>query len=420
VTVNQVLGVAALLDGRHAGGLDQTGLSQKAGPVTSDLRLSASPVADGVGVPSGAADVLLGFDLLGAAAPASLRIADAGRTIAIVSTSVAPTGEMVVDVDAPPADAGAARAAIDAVTRAGENLYIDAQGICEELFGDATAANVLLVGAAWQAGALPLSLGAIEEAFRLNGVAVQRNLAAFAWGRACVAAPQLVPVPAGALAPPAPTAVRALVDAVAPEDGELRRTLELRAGDLLGWGGMRAVRGYLDAIASVRTAERERTGGSAVTEAVARGLHKLTAYKDEYEVARLHLEGLAALPPGARPTFHLHPPALRALGMKRKLELGPWFVPVFRALRRGRALRGTVLDPFGHTHVRRVERALPGEYLAHVNRALERLDSDTFELVLEVAALPDLVRGYEQIKLAGVERFRARAAELTAALDRSR
>ena len=419
VTVNQVLGVAALLDGRHAGGLDQTGLSQKAGPVTSDLRLSASPVADGVGVPSGAADVLLGFDLLGAASPASLRVADARRTIAIISTSLAPTGEMVVDVDAPPADAGAARAAIDAVTRAGENVYIDAQRTCEELFGDATAANVLLVGAAWQAGALPLSLGAIEEAFRLNGVAVERNLAAFAWGRVCVAAPQLVPAPAAPPVPPPPAAVRALVDALAPEDGELRRALELRTGDLLAWGGMRAARGYLDALARVRTAERERTGGTAVTEAVARGLHKLTAYKDEYEVARLHLEGLRALPPGARPTFHLHPPVLRALGMKRKLELGPWFVPAFRALRRGRVLRGSALDPFGHTHVRRVERALPGEYLAHVDHALARLGPETLELVLEVAALPELVRGYEQIKLAGVERFRARAAELAVALDRA-
>jgi indolepyruvate ferredoxin oxidoreductase len=103
--------------------------------------------------------------------------------------------------------------------------------------------------------------------------------------------------------------------------------------------------------------------------------------------------------------------------MRRKLEIGPWFVPVFRALRRGRVLRGTVLDPFGHTRVRRVERALPGEYLAHVGHAIERLEPETLELVLEVAALPELVRGYEQIKLDGVERFRARAAELAAALD---
>jgi indolepyruvate ferredoxin oxidoreductase len=211
--------------------------------------------------------------------------------------------------------------------------------------------------------------------------------------------------------------VRALVDAVAPDDGELRRSLELRAGDLLEWGGMRAARRYLDALARVRAAERERLEGTAVTEAVARGLHKLTAYKDEYEVARLHLEGLRALPPGARPTFHLHPPLLRALGMKRKLELGPWFVPAFRALRRGRVLRGRVLDPFGHTHVRRVERALPGEYLAHVEHALTRLEPRTLGQVLEVAGLPELVRGYEQIKLAGVERFRARAAELATALD---
>ena len=202
VTVNQVLAVAAMLDGRHAGGLDQTGLSQKAGPVTSDLRLSASPVADGAGVPSAAADVLLGFDLLGAAAPASLRVADPRRTIAIVSSSLAPTGEMVVDVDAPPPDAGAARAAIDAVTRAGaERVHRRAAHLRGALRRRDRRRTCCSWARPGRRGALPLSLGAIEEAFRLNGVAVERNLAAFAWGRACVAAPQIVPARAATPAP---------------------------------------------------------------------------------------------------------------------------------------------------------------------------------------------------------------------------
>jgi indolepyruvate ferredoxin oxidoreductase len=154
-----------------------------------------------------------------------------------------------------------------------------------------------------------------------------------------------------------------------------------------------------------------------VTEAVARGLHKLTAYKDEYEVARLHLDWLATLPAGSRPLIHLHPPFLRALGVERKLRFGRWFFPLLRLLRSGRSLRGTPFDPFGRTHVRRVERALPGEYMVLVDAALARLSPAALELALEVASLPELVRGYEEIKLAGVERFHARGAELAAALS---
>jgi indolepyruvate ferredoxin oxidoreductase len=154
-----------------------------------------------------------------------------------------------------------------------------------------------------------------------------------------------------------------------------------------------------------------------LTEAFARGLHKLTAYKDEYEVARLHLIGLRDLPDGSKASIHLHPPLLRALGLKRKLRLGAWFVPCLRVLERGRSLRGTPFDPFGYAHVRRVERELPGQYTGFVDRALESLSVDTLAVALEVAELPDLIRGYEQIKLDGVERFRARAVELLDQLD---
>jgi indolepyruvate ferredoxin oxidoreductase len=141
------------------------------------------------------------------------------------------------------------------------------------------------------------------------------------------------------------------------------------------------------------------------------------AYKDEYEVARLHLEGLADLPAGAQVRFHLHPPLLRALGMKRKLRLGRWFGPCFRLLRHGRLLRGTPFDPFGYAAVRRIERQLPGEYTALVAEAMQRLGPQTLPLILEAAGVPELVRGYEEIKLAGVERFRRRAEELRRELE---
>jgi indolepyruvate ferredoxin oxidoreductase len=419
VTVSHVLGVAALLDGRHVGGLDQTGLSQKAGGVISDLHITESPVEDSVTPPSASVDVLLVFDLIGAATAPILRVADRDLTVAIVSDHVTPTAQMVVDVDAPIPDAAAAHAAIDDVTRARDNVYLDATRIAERILGDATHANVVLLGAAWQRGTLPLTRDSLQTALRLNGVAVEANLAAFAWGRAWVAAPdhvhtalseQRMPVPRSALAVQ-------LAERVTPKNGALRGALEVRIDDLLGWGGVRTATSYAETIARVHAIETERIGGSSVlTEAVARGLHKLIAYKDEYEVARLHVEGLATLPPHAKLTFHLHPPLLRALGLRRKMKLGRWFVPVLRVLRHGRRLRGTPLDPFGHTRVRSVERALPGEYLTLVDLALPRLTAATLGLALEIAALPELVRGYEQIKLVGVERFRARAAELSAQL----
>ncbi|MBS1869569.1 MAG: indolepyruvate ferredoxin oxidoreductase family protein [Actinobacteria bacterium] len=425
VTVSQTLGMAALLDGLYASGLDQTGLSQKAGPVVSDLRLTRTPRDEGVTVPSAAADVLLGLDLLGAAGAASLRVADPQSTVAVVSESRAPTGRQAIDVHAPALDAGAARAAIEAATRADADVWLDARRIAETLVGDALHANVVVLGAALQRELLPVSRAALEEAFHLNGVAAERNLAALAWGRAWVADRDRVRAALGdgrdddAPAPLSPRP-RRLVERAAPEeDGELRRLLEVRVPDLIGWGGMRPATRYAETIAHVRAVEAERMpGSSALAEGVARGLHKLIAYKDEYEVARLHLEGLAALPAGAEVRFLLHPPLLRALGLRRKLSLGRWFVPAFRLLRRGRVLRGTPLDPFGATRVRRVERALPGEYLELVELALERLTPTTLPLALEIAALPELVRGYEQIKLAGVERFRTRGAELRERLEK--
>jgi indolepyruvate ferredoxin oxidoreductase len=162
----------------------------------------------------------------------------------------------------------------------------------------------------------------------------------------------------------------------------------------------------------------EIDGRTGVTEAVAVGLHKLMAYKDEYEVARLHLDPVerarivAEFGEGAKIRYKLHPPVFRALGLDKKLSLGPWFDPAFRALRRMKRLRGTKLDPFGMPKVRRVERALPGEYRELVERALASLEPRTYDAVVELCALPDVVRGYEDIKLRNVETFRDQAIRI--------
>ncbi len=373
VTVNQVLGMAALIDGLHVAGLDQTGLSQKGGPVVSDLRISSAPLAAAAKAPAGSIDLLLGFDLLGAAGDANLRAAAPDRTVAVVSTSAVPTGRMVTDPGERFPELTGELGRIDSVTRSRDNLYLDAQALSEQLFGDHMMANTLALGAAYQRGLLPVSGAAIERAIELNGAAVEKNLAAFRWGRAVVAAPDAIEA---ATKPPAPPArelserERELVTlAVDGDRGELRRLVEVRVPELIAYQDEAYARRYAELVRRVQVAEQERAPGhDGLAEAVARQLFKLMAYKDEYEVARLHLDAAeearleAALGAGAKVAYNLHPPLLRSLGLKRKLELGSWFKPSFRALRRMRRLRGTPLDPFGRAEVRRVERELIAEY----------------------------------------------------------
>jgi len=195
--------------------------------------------------------------------------------------------------------------------------------------------------------------------------------------------------------------------------GELKRLLEVRVPELIAYQSAAYAREYLHVVRRVREAEvAAAPGESRLSEAVARHLFKLMAYKDEYEVARLHLKAditralAAEFPGGLTLHYNLHPPILRALGVTRKIKLGTWFTPVFGALARMKALRGTWLDPFGFAAVRRVERELRGEYRALVDKALAGLSPESYERAVELANLPDLIRGYEEIKLRNVQRFR--------------
>jgi indolepyruvate ferredoxin oxidoreductase len=426
VTISQILQMAAMLDGKHSYGLDQTGLSQKGGPVVSDVRIARERIEGSNKASVGEADLLLGFDVLGAANPGNLLVADAARTIAVVNTHAVPTAAMVTNtgVRFPALERNVA--AIEKVTRAGDNVYVDAEALSEALFGDHMPANTVLVGVAFQAGCLPLSADALERAIRLNGAAVEKNLAGFAWGRAAVAAPDVVREAmdaAGGRAPAAEVALTGeaaeIVDATGA-DGELRRLLEIRVPELVAYQDAALARGYAEDVMAVAEQERRRgaPGETAVAEAYARNLYKLLAYKDEYEVARLHLDSVeaarrdAVFGDGAKVYVMLHPPMLRALGLKRKLKFGRWFLPALRVLAAMKGLRGTKLDLFGLPKVRRIERALPGEYRALVERSLERLTPVTHATVAEIAELPDVVRGYEDIKLGNVERFREQAAAL--------
>ncbi|MBF8193495.1 indolepyruvate ferredoxin oxidoreductase family protein [Nonomuraea sp. K274] len=420
VTVSQILQMAAHLEGLYAAGLEQTGLAQKGGPVVSDVRISPRPLDGSVRASSGAADVLIGFDLLGAAADGNLAVASPERTVAVLNTSIVPTAAMVTGRVPVPGHA-AAVSRVESATR--KVVCLGAHELAEALFGDHMPANLLLIGAAYQHGLLPVSAASIERAITLNKAAVEQNLAAFRWGRAAVADPDGVRSAVPGASEPATDTVRS----GAPEPAtDLEQVIATRVADLTGYQNAAYARTYAADVRHVCAVAAERAGaaaGAGIALAYARGLHKLMAYKDEYEVARLHLDPVETARrereygADAVVSVLLHPPLLRAMGMKRKIRLRRSAGPLFRGLRAARVLRGTAFDLFGHAEVRRVERALVTEYREIVRTALTRLTPANAAALEELAGLPELIRGYEDIKLARVAEFRERARTAMTRLD---
>ena len=430
VTVSQVLATAALLEGRSARGLDQTGLSQKAGPVVSDVRIAGERAHDSNKATDGSVDCYLAFDLLVAAADANLAGCSANTTVVIGSTTPTPTGAMVTHPETGYPSTGSLQQRIDECSRARENRWVDAGRLTDALFGDAMTLNIFVLGAAHQAGAVPLRAASIEEAIKLNGVAVARNIAAFRWGRRWVGSPERVetaahealvarqPHLAGSLpAPELPDAVRAIVDRISEADG-LRALVTHRAADLVGYQSVAYARRYASTIERVSAAERAVDVDSVVfARAAAENLHKLMAYKDEYEVARLLTSEAAAQDaeavggPGAKVVWHLHPPMLRSLGMSKKLKLGPWARPIMTGLAAAKAVRGTAIDPFGHAKVRKLERSMITEYEQALDTLIRTLTVDRLADATAIAALPDQVRGYESLKERRAAAYRAELAQ---------
>ena len=403
VTVSQLIGTAAMFDGFEVRGLDQTGLSQKAGPVVSDVCISRHEHQGSNKAAAGGVDVMLAFDMLGAATESQLRGAAADRTVVIGSASPTPTGKMVLNPSVSYPELSDLERRLNICSKAELNRYAPVAELVMGLFGDTTTANVFLLGVAHQAGVLPLSTLSLERAIELNGVAVERNLAAFAWGRQWIIDPAAVTKAAGLAVEALPA--NAITDPIA-----------MRANDLVGYQSARYSRQFLERVDVVRAA-----GVSLATvELFAVNLYKLMAYKDEYEVARLLLapEARAAAEAvggkGARVRWQLHPPFLRALGMRNKLTLGRWATPALMVLRGGRRLRGTPLDLAGWSHLRRIERSLAGEYVQAVTRLVR--EGSSSDRLLEVVGLPDMVRGYESIKLGNVASYRSRLAELVGVL----
>jgi indolepyruvate ferredoxin oxidoreductase len=345
------------------------------------------------------------------------------RTTSIVSADSTPTAQEVVSPATVAPDVDALLRRIASASRP-PLLSLPATPLAERLFGDHMMANSLLLGAAFQVGALPVSLGALTRAVELNGVQVPTNLAAVAWGRALAHDPELIEQLLDNRrrleAPPAAADPRdsASIEAAAAGSEELRNVLEVRTANLRAHSGQRAAERYLGVVAEV--AERERavtgsTGGLATS--VARRLHDLMAYKDEYEVARLHLLSgerarvLDEVGP-AKVYWNLHPPVLRSLGLRRKLRFGPWFGVVLKLLAAAKPLRGTPFDPFGYARVRCVERSLVDEYCELILGLTQAGDERSLALAQRASELTDGIRGYEDIKLRSVEEYRTQLRDL--------
>jgi indolepyruvate ferredoxin oxidoreductase len=402
LTVNALLATAAWIDGLSVITLDQTGLSQKGGAVVSSVILSERPIEASSKVGYGNADLLLGFDLLGAGAAGNLKCAHPSRTVAVVNTAEVPTGDGVrggVRLAGP----GAVVDLINTCTRKDRNLFLDASRLAEGLFASHMAVNIFLLGAAYQGGLIPISEAAIQEAIRLNKVDAERNVQAFLWGRKYYHDAQAVE---SLLAPP-----------TQPADN--RSLVERRTADLARYQNAAYAEQYAAFVREVETRQ------PALAEAVARNLYKLMAYKDEYEVARLltnpereaQIRGMWEQVESIG--YNLHPPLLRAMGAKKKLKLGGWFRGPLRALASLKGLRGTPFDLFGYAAVRREERALIGWYQQLVRDCLDRATPENLPLAQEIVALPTQIRGYENIKLASVRTVKALAAEKISAMKQT-
>ena len=411
VTASQILGTAAMLDGLEVQGLDQTGLSQKAGPVVSDLRLTRGDAAPTNSIGAGGCDLIVAFDLLTATTEKMLAVADHDNTVLVGSTSQTPTGSMVGHPETAYPEVAVLRARLADSLRA-EPVLVDAAESCRRLLGSAAGANLFMLGAAVQTGALPITPDAIERAIGLNGVAVDANLAAFAWGRWSVADPAALAddhTTGTALTmsvPPLPRALRSDIERLRLGD-DVAGLVSLLAADLIGYQGRSTALRFIGRIEAISAAERQVAHDSLeLTEQVARSLHQLMAYKDEYEVARLLRSPEAKATaqrvggPHAKVSWKLHPPALAGLGMRRKITLPSRVgAPAMRLLASGKVLRGTAMDPFGRTEVRRTERRILAEFDAALDVIVDSLTADLLPAAIAVAALPRAVRGYERLKL---------------------
>jgi len=407
VTVGAVITMAAHLEGKGASVLDFMGFAQKFGPVLSYIRLSDHPGSlNQVRIDDGQADALIGCDLVVSSSPKASQTFRHGHTKTVLNTTEISTADFVQNPDA---NLDAQRRVREIERSVGPLSTLAANRLTERRLGDTIYSNVVMLGFAWQHGLLPISLAAIERAIELNGVKVDENLEAFSLGR-----------------------LAAVDDSLLDEEPEARREtlaemIDRRARYLAEYQDDALAAKYENRLARVREKESAVTGQSEslpLTEAVARAYFKTLAYKDEYEVARLHADtGFVDqlrqdFGSQARVRFHLAPPLLPsdldARGRPRKRSFGAWMLPVFRLLARARKLRGTRFDPFGYTAERRMERELIGEFEENLDLLLVRLDGGNVDQAAGIVSMYLKIRGYGPVKEEAAERIRP---QITSALQ---
>ena len=410
ITIGTLIAMAAHLEGKGASVLDFTGFAQKFGPVLSFVRLARRPEAiHQVRIDHGAADALIGCDIVVSSSPkASTTFGPNMR--AVLNMAEMPTGDVVRNRDAALATEQR-KQRIAQVIGADNLLDFDANRAADFLFGDTVFANMIMLGAAWQRGLVPVAREALMRAIALNAVAVDENKLAFACGRLIAA----------------DTNFAASLGSEPKREETLDDMINRRAAFLTDYQNASYAARYLDRVNQVRAAERAvRPGSEAFSAAVATCLFKLMAYKDEYEVARLHRDAAfrnrlwQQFEGDFTVRYHLAPPFLAAghdaRGRPLKRQFGAWIEPVFALLARLRFLRGTPFDVFGYTRERRTERALISWYSGLIDDLLPQLGGQPLDSLVAIASLPQDIRGYGPVKGAAIAAAKSKAVAMTNAL----
>ncbi|CDN49559.1 indolepyruvate ferredoxin oxidoreductase family protein [Neorhizobium galegae] len=411
ITVSAILAQAALLDGLSLVTLDQTGLAQKNGSVVSHIRLARDPAQiNAVRVGPGESDLVLGFDIVVAAQKNSLASFAKNKTRAVIDDHFAPTASFVKDTTIDFRQ----EATLKSLRRAaGEDAVetVAATDMATALLGDAIAANMFLLGHAWQRGLVPISLTAIDKAIELNGTGIALNRAAFGWGRRAAVDVEAVARAAGLVKPE-------------PKAETLEEMVAKRVTFLIDYQNAAYAERYKGLVDIAKSAEAQLRGIIGFAEAVAKNAFKLMAYKDEYEVARLHRDRSFAkklaeqFEGDFKIKHHLAPPMISKIdqrtGHPAKIAFGAWIRPAFAVLEKLKFLRGTSFDPFGRTAERRMERQLIADYFGLVTELSAGLDIGNHALAVELTGLPEMVRGFGHVKLASITKFEKRKTDLLA------
>ncbi|CTQ50789.1 indolepyruvate ferredoxin oxidoreductase [Jannaschia donghaensis] len=400
VTIGAVMAMAAHLDGKGAGLMEMAGLAQKGGAVALHVRLADTPSdISAIRVALGEADALIGGDLVVSADTKTLALTSSGRTGAVVNGHEIVTGDFTLNADFKlPVD----RLILSLQARLRDRLTIfDASRLAEKLLGDTIFSNMMIMGAAWQKGLVPLTRDAILKAVELNGAAVEKNQRAFDLGRWAVMNVDRVEA--------------MLTDTVTSLPKSLDQRIAARAAHLTAYQSKRYAKRYTRMLDTIQE--------PTVRAAVAKGYHKLLTYKDEYEVARLlqstRDKAAEAFDGDLKLTYHLAPPMLSKTGpdgRPRKRDFGSWIERAYPLLAMGKRLRGTFFDPFGRTAERRMERGLIKQYEADLGEALPLLNDATRDAVVALAELPLTIRGFGPVKEANERKAAKRREELLATI----